>query len=51
MKDKIFYGAKSLTMINSGTVNYLKLDLTMPLHLNAENNIGKTSTVNTLQFL
>jgi hypothetical protein len=45
------YGVKSLVMINSGTVDYLKLDLTLPLHLNAENNIGKTSTVNTLQFL
>jgi len=51
MNDPIFYGAKALIMINSGTVDYLKLDLTLPLHLNAENNIGKTSTVNTLQFL
>jgi len=48
---RIFYGAKTLIMINSGTVDFLKLDLTLPLHLNAENNIGKTSTVNTLQFL
>jgi hypothetical protein len=38
-------------MINSATVEYLKLDLDLPLHLNAENNLGKTSLVNTLQFL
>ena len=49
--NKISYGVKQLIMINSGTVEYLKLNLNLPLHLNAENNIGKTSTVNTLQFL
>ncbi len=49
--NKITYGVKQLIMINSGTVEYLRLNLSLPLHLNAENNIGKTSTVNTLQFL
>jgi len=45
------YGVKKLVMINSGTVEYIQLDLDIPLHLNADNNLGKTSTVNTLQFL
>ena len=49
--NEITYGVKKLIMINSATVEYLKLDLDLPLHLNAENNLGKTSTVNTLQFL
>ncbi|MFA6715742.1 MAG: hypothetical protein WCS27_10220, partial [Victivallaceae bacterium] len=49
--NNIIYGVKKLVMINSATVEYLKLDLDLPLHLNAENNLGKTSTVNTLQFL
>lgn len=47
----VSYGVKKLIMINSGTVEYLQLDLEVPLHLNADNNLGKTSTVNTLQFL
>jgi hypothetical protein len=49
--NQIIYGVKKLIMINSATVEYIKLDLDLPLHLNAENNLGKTSTVNTLQFL
>ncbi len=48
---RAMYGVKQLIMINSGTVEYIQLDLGIPLHLSAENNIGKTSTVNTLQFL
>lgn len=49
--ENVSYGVQKLVMINSGTVDYVHLDLTLPLHLNSENNIGKTSTVNTLQLL
>jgi len=49
--DSTPFGVTRLVMINSGTVDYIELNLAVPLHLNAVNNIGKTSTINTLQFL
>lgn len=45
------YGVRRLILLNSG--NYIKADVTLthPIHLSASNNRGKSTLVNSLQFL
>ncbi len=38
-------------MINSGKFAYGEVDLSSPLHLVGQNNVGKTTLISTLQFL
>ena len=45
------FGVTRLVLINAGMVDYIDLNLSVPLHLHAANNVGKTSIINTLQFL
>ncbi len=40
-----------LVMINSGKFSYAEVDLSSPLHLVGQNNVGKTTLISTLQFL
>jgi hypothetical protein len=40
-----------LVMINSGKFGYGEVDLSSPLHLVGQNNVGKTTLISTLQFL
>ena len=40
-----------LVMINSGKFAYGEVDLSSPLHLVGQNNVGKTTLISTLQFL
>ena len=45
------YGAKRLIAINSGNYSFANIELTKPVHLAASNNRGKSTLVNSLQFL
>ena len=40
-----------LVMINTGKFSYGEVDLSSPLHLVGQNNVGKTTLISTLQFL
>ncbi|HRW77308.1 MAG TPA: hypothetical protein P5207_01445, partial [Candidatus Sabulitectum sp.] len=40
-----------LVMINSGKFDYGEIDLSLPVHLVGQNNVGKTTLISTLQFL
>jgi hypothetical protein len=46
-----YYGVRRLIAINSGGFLYADVDLSMPVHLVARNNRGKSTLVNALQFL
>jgi hypothetical protein len=45
------YGVHRLVAINSGNYSFANIDLTKPVHLAAPNNRGKSTLVNSLQFL
>jgi hypothetical protein len=45
------YGVRRLVAINSGNYSYAEIDLSKPVHLAAPNNRGKSTLVNSLQFL
>ena len=45
------YGARRLIAINSGNYSFANIELTKPVHLAASNNRGKSTLVNSLQFL
>ncbi|PIE51937.1 hypothetical protein CSA37_09170 [Candidatus Fermentibacteria bacterium] len=40
-----------LVMINAGKFDYGEIDLSLPVHLVGQNNVGKTTLISTLQFL
>ncbi len=44
-------GPTRLILINAAKFSYAEIDLTKPLHLVGQNNVGKTTLVNLLQFL
>lgn len=45
------YGVRRLVAINSGNYLFANIDLSKPVHLAAPNNRGKSTLVNSLQFL
>ena len=45
------FGARKLIVINSGKYEFAEIDLSKPVHLAARNNSGKSTLVNSLQFL
>lgn len=45
------YGVQKLIAVNSGNYLFAELDLSKPIHLAAPNNRGKSTLVNSLQFL
>jgi len=44
-------GPRKLVLIDSGTYPYAEIDLEESVHLSGQNNAGKTSLLNALQFL
>jgi hypothetical protein len=46
-----FYGISRMALINSANYSHGELPLAMTLSLSGENNIGKSSSINALQFL
>lgn len=45
------YGVRRLVAINCGNYSFANIDLSKPVHLAAPNNRGKSTLVNSLQFL
>lgn len=45
------FGVQKLVLLNSGRFRFAEFDLTCPAHLAADNNSGKSTLVNALQFL
>jgi hypothetical protein len=47
----MYYGVQKIVAVNSGNYIFAEVDVSRPIHLAADNNRGKSTLVNMLQFL